>query len=294
MEREIQSFVTFMHNNKKTSLNTELSYKRDLNKMMKYMQEQGVTISAEITKPLLIEYLENLKLSGFAAATVSRNIASLKAFFHYLTKNAMIDTDISNILKAPKIQKRVPEVLTSDEVILLLDQPKSDTPKEIRDKAMLETLYATGIRVSELISLTLSDINLQQGYIICKDNNKERIIPIGMQARKALSDYINHSRNIMIEDEADNVLFVNCSGQPMSRQGFWKLIKQYSKKAGISTDITPHTIRHSFAAHLVENGADLRSVQVMLGHSDISTTQIYANLSNTRIREVYMKAHPRG
>ena len=294
MEREIQSFITHLQNNKKTSLNTELSYKRDLNKMMKFMNMLGVFHTSEITQEHLKSYLNHLNQSGFAAATVSRHIASLKAYFHFLSEIQTDLDDITVILKAPKIEKRVPEILTSEEVVQLLNQPKADTPKEIRDKAMLETLYATGIRVSELISLKLTDINLHQGHLVCRDDSKERKIPLGMQSRKALSKYISHARNVLLEDEDEEILFVNCSGQPMSRQGFWKIIKQYSKKAGIKSDITPHTIRHSFAAHLVENGADLRSVQEMLGHSDISTTQIYANISANRIKDVYMKAHPRG
>ena len=180
-----------------------------------------------------------------------------------------------------------------DEVVRLLEQPTGDTPKEIRDKAMLELLYATGIRVTELITLKTKDVNLQMGFIVCKDANKERVIPFGNQAKSALIRYLEGTRGSMIADENSEYLFANCSGQPMSRQGFWKLIKYYAKKAGITADITPHTLRHSFAAHLVENGADLRSVQEMLGHSDISTTQIYAQMSHSRIKEVYAKAHPR-
>ena len=175
-----------------------------------------------------------------------------------------------------------------------MEQPKGNTPKEIRDKAMLELLYATGIRVSELISLNVSDVNMQMGYIICHDASKERVIPFGHEAKNALNKYFEESRDTMLEDKGSDILFVNCSGEPMSRQGFWKLIKYYAKKAGIEADITPHTLRHSFAAHLVENGADLRSVQEMLGHSDISTTQIYATMNHSRIRDVYSKAHPRG
>ena len=181
-----------------------------------------------------------------------------------------------------------------EEVIKLLEQPSGNSPKEIRDKAMLELLYATGIRVTELITLKLTDINLQMGFIICRDAAKERVVPFGKEARNALIRYLDGTREKMMEDPACEYLFANCSGQPMSRQGFWKLIKHYAKKAGITADITPHTLRHSFAAHLVENGADLRSVQEMLGHSDISTTQIYANMNHNRIREVYAKAHPRG
>lgn len=180
-----------------------------------------------------------------------------------------------------------------DEVVRLLEQPSGESAKEIRDKAMLELLYATGIRVTELITLKLGDVNLQMGYIVCRDASKERVIPFGNEAKNALLRYLQETRASMIEDQDSDYLFVNCSGQPMSRQGFWKLIKYYAKKAGIVADITPHTLRHSFAAHLVENGADLRSVQEMLGHSDISTTQIYANMNHNRIREVYAKTHPR-
>ncbi|MBR3735355.1 MAG: tyrosine-type recombinase/integrase, partial [Lachnospiraceae bacterium] len=196
--------------------------------------------------------------------------------------------------KAPKIEKKMPEILTTDEVNRLLDQPKGNTPKDIRDRAMLELLYATGIRVSELIGLKVSDVNLQIGYIICRDARKERVVPFGAPAKRALSDYIRSARELMLADQTSDVLFTNCSGQPMSRQGFWKLVKYYARKAGITADITPHTLRHSFAAHLVENGADLRSVQEMLGHSDISTTQIYANMSQNKLREVYAKNFPRG
>ena len=205
-----------------------------------------------------------------------------------------LEKDISEPLKAPKIDKKVPEILSTEEVVSLLEQPRGGMPKELRDKAMLELLYATGIRVTELISLKVEDINLQMGFIVCKDAHKERVIPFGAEAKRALLSYLNKSRDAMILNKEEDILFVNCSGQAMSRQGFWKLIKYYAKKAGIDADITPHTIRHSFAAHLVENGADLRSVQEMLGHSDISTTQIYANMNHNKIREVYAKAHPRG
>ena len=179
-------------------------------------------------------------------------------------------------------------------MVRLLEQPKSSSEKEVRDKAMLELLYATGIRVTELISLKISDVNLSVGFILCRDAHKERIIPFGKEAKKALKEYIENVRSKMMEDETSDILFVNCSGKPMSRQGFWKIVKFYAKRAGITSDITPHTLRHSFAAHLVENGADLKSVQEMLGHSDISTTHIYANINHNRLREVYAKAHPRG
>ncbi len=230
----------------------------------------------------------------FAAATVLRNIASLKAFYHNMVQEGIVGEDLFEPLKAPKIEKKIPEIMSPDEVVRLLEQPSGDSPKEVRDKAMLELLYATGIRVTELITLKISDVNMQMNFILCRDRNKERIIPFGMEAKNALARYLDGTRDEMLENKSSDVLFANCSGQPMSRQGFWKLIKFYAKKADIKADITPHTLRHSFAAHLVENGADLRSVQEMLGHSDISTTQIYANLNHSHIREVYAKAHPRG
>ena len=294
MEREIENFISYLHNIKKTSINTELSYKRDLGKLRQYLEEKGITEVSDITSEILSSYIVYLGENHFAAATISRNVASIKAFFHYLCKEGIVEKDISDRLKAPKIEKKMPEILTPDEVIWLLEQPKGDTPKEIRDKAMLELLYATGIRVTELITLKISDVNMQMGFIICHDSNRERIIPFGAAAKRAMATYLEKARNVMLFDLKSDILFVNCSGQPMSRQGFWKLIKYYAKKAGIMADITPHTLRHSFAAHLVENGADLRSVQEMLGHSDISTTQVYATLTHNRIREVYAKAHPRG
>ena len=294
MEKQINDFMEYLHGVKKTSANTELSYKRDLNKLVKYLAMQGIDDVSKVTVTNLQSYILYLEKNNFAAATVSRNIASIKALFHYLFKEGVVASDVSEMLKAPKIEKKLPEILTTEEVNKLLDQPRGVLPKEVRDRAMLELLYATGIRVSELINLKVSDVNLQVGYIICRDAHKERVVPFGAPAKRALTDYLRNTRSVLIQDKTSDVLFTNCQGQPMRRQGFWKLIKYYAKKAGITTDITPHTLRHSFAAHLVENGADLRSVQEMLGHSDISTTQIYANMTQNKIREVYAKNFPRG
>lgn len=294
MEQEIKAFITYLHNVKGTSANTEMSYKRDLEKVQHFMVSRGIGKTADISRQDLEDYVKYLEDNKFAAATVSRNIASLKAFYHYMVQDGIVAEDISESLKAPKIEKKVPEIMSPDEVVRLLEQPSGSSPKEIRDKAMLELLYATGIRVTELITLKLSDVNMPMSFILCRDRNKERIIPFGTAAKNALVNYLDGTRDEMLENKSSDVLFANCSGQPMSRQGFWKLIKYYAKKADIKADITPHTLRHSFAAHLVENGADLRSVQEMLGHSDISTTQIYANLNHNHIREVYAKAHPRG
>lgn len=293
MELEIDAFIVYLHNIKKTSGNTEMSYRRDLVKVKNYMEEQGISDVKKITSTNLNSYILYLEKNKFSAATISRNIASLKAFYHYMYKEGMVNEDPAEALHAPKIEKKMPEILSTEEVVRLLEQPSGDSSKEIRDKAMLELLYATGIRVTELITLKLKDVNLQMGYLVCKDGGKERVIPFGNEAKSALVRYLGGTRAAMISDADSEYLFVNCSGQPMSRQGFWKLIKYYAKRAGIVEDITPHTLRHSFAAHLVENGADLRSVQEMLGHSDISTTQIYANMNHNRIREVYTKTHPR-
>lgn len=294
MQQNIDAFIAYLHNVKKTSSNTELSYQRDLKKFVVFLAGRNVTEAKSITKEDLDAYMEYMVKEDFKPTTISRNIASIKALFHYLAYEGIIDEDISGGLKAPKIEKKAPEIMTMNEVNTLLEQPSGDTPKEIRDKAMLELLYATGIRVSELITLKTSDLNLQMNYIVCNHGAKERIIPFGLKARNSLINYIEHSREALVMNNNSDELFVNCSGVPMSRQGFWKLIKYYSRKAGITADITPHTLRHSFAAHLVENGADLKSVQEMLGHSDISTTQIYANMNHNHLREVYQKAHPRG
>lgn len=294
MEKQIEAFISYLHNVKKTSNNTEMSYKRDLEKFCHFMGAEGITNIQDITAGNLNDYMKYLEDNHFAIATVSRNVASIKAFYHYLMQEGIVSEDVSEKLKAPKIEKKIPEIMSPEEVVRLLEQPGGDSPKEIRDKAMLELLYATGIRVTELITLKVSDVNMQMSFLVCKDANKERVIPFGSAAKKALERYLDGTREEMMEDKKSDILFANCSGQPMSRQGFWKLIKYYAKKADIKADITPHTLRHSFAAHLVENGADLRSVQEMLGHSDISTTQIYANLNHNHIREVYTKAHPRG
>jgi len=294
MVQDIQDFIQYLHKEKQTSANTEVSYERDLRKMREFLSAQGIDEAEKVTATHLNAYVMYLEKQGRKPATISRSIASMKAFFHYLEKERRIDEDPAEKLKAPKIEKKMPAILSTEEVTLLLEQPCGNTPKELRDRAMLELLYATGIRVTELISLKVTDLNLQMEYVTCTDGHRERIIPFGDVARDALKKYMEQGRPKLIGDENCPWLFTNCTGQDMSRQGFWKLIKSYGKKAGITAEITPHTLRHSFAAHLVSNGADLKSVQEMLGHSDISTTQIYSQIGQGRIREVYLKAHPRG
>lgn len=294
MEDAIQKFIKYLHKIKKTSGNTEVSYERDLKKIQKYlMQEQRIDQWGQVTGTNLNSYILYLEREKFAASTISRNVASIRAFFRYLYKKGIMDSDISEELKPPKIEKKVPDILTVAEVDLLLKQPKADSPKGHRDKAMLELLYATGIRVSELIGLSSEDVNMKMSYIHCRDRNKERIIPFGNTAKKALLAYTDKGRGELLHGKENEYFFLNCSGNAMSRQGFWKVLKVYAKEAGIEVDITPQTLRHSFATHLIQNGADLKSVQEMLGHADISTTQIYLNMSINKMREVYTKAHPR-
>lgn len=294
MKQELSDFIQYLKDVKHTSDNTAVSYERDLKKLDGYLSAQGITQADQITATCLNSYILFLEKEGKKPSTISRSVAAMKAFFQYLKKQNLIKEDLSETLRAPRIEKKVPEILSMEEVEQLLEQTRGNSPKELRDCAMMELLYATGIRVSELIGLKIEDINLKMEYIKCKDAHKERIVPFGTVAREAVLRYLHQGRKELVKDYENPWLFTNCFGQPMSRQGFWKLIKGYGKKAGIRHEITPHTLRHSFAAHLVHNGADLHAVQEMLGHSDISTTQIYARMNQSRIREVYAKAHPRG
>ncbi len=293
MELEIPLFLDYLENTKNASRSTVTSYERDLKKLETYLNEAGVGSFSGITPERLAEYLAYLENKGLSAATVSRNVASMKAFFRYICCQNKIKHDPTEMIHAPHIARKAPDVLTADEVIRLLEQPSGDSPKEMRDRAMLELLYATGMRVSELISLKMRDISLTMNYVVCCDGEKERVIPFGTGAKEALESYIKRGRDALVKEDGQTYLFVNCSGGPMSRQGFWKLIKQYARKAGIYAEITPHTLRHCFAAHLLENGADIKAVQEMLGHSNVSTTQIYQGLCIGHMRNMYEQAHPR-
>ena len=282
MLSDITNFAEYLREVKKTSKNTELSYRRDLMQLSAYLEEQGITEVGKVTKTSLNSYILYLEREGKATTTISRMLASMKAFFHYEFSLGRIPKDPAELLKAPKIEKKAPTILSVEEVETLMAQPKGKKPKEIRDKAMLELLYATGIRVSELVHLELTDVNLPVGFITCKDDQKERNIPFGRTTKKALVDYLENGRETLLKGKESNWLFVNCSGQAMSRQGFWKIIKYYGEMAGIQSDITPHSLRHSFAAHLLKNGADVRAVQNMLGHSDMATTQVYTAYCSAR------------
>ena len=293
MEYLINQFIEYLHREKNNSGNTVLSYRRDLKKMAVYFEEAGLKNIEEITEADLKSYLNEMKKAEFASSTISRSTASIRAFFHYLFKKGMIYEDPSEGLKAPKLQKKTPEFLTVEEVDRLLRQPNPETGKGMRDKAMLELLYGTGMRVSELLKLQTEDVNLSFGYVICHDSEKERVHPIRNISKAALTEYMDKARKVFVKDTKETALFTNCSGKAMSRQGFWKVLKGYAESAGIHRDITPHTLRHSFAVHMLQNGADVKSVQEMLGHSDISSTQIYLGLDPVKMRDVYMKAHPR-
>ncbi|MCT4544134.1 MAG: site-specific tyrosine recombinase XerD [Vallitalea sp.] len=292
MKDTLSKFTDYLKTEKGASNNTIACYVRDINNLIEYIESNSLEYN-KITNTNLNSYLIYLEKMGRAPSTISRNVASIHSYFRYLYKNNLIKEDPSSNLLSPKIEKKIPEVLTLEEIDILLNQPNDNDCKGIRDKAMLEVLYATGIRVSELINLKTKDVNINLGYIKCNDTKKERIIPMGQVSKNSLTKYLEQARKIMIKDPNEEFLFVNCLGNSMSRQGFWKIIKSYAQKAGIYKKITPHILRHSFATHLIENGADLRSVQEMLGHSDISTTQIYAQMSNNRLKEVYEKAHPR-
>ena len=293
MKCEIQEFIDYLHNTRGTSKNTEVSYERDLKKLEQYLTEEGIETGEQVTSTVLNSYVLYMERRNFAASSISRSIASIRAFFQFLCQKDGWKENPAEKLKAPKIEKKLPDILTVEEVDLLLRQPKGNTAKGIRDKAMLELLYATGIRVSELIGLKVNDINLKLGYLNCSSGGRERVIPFGTTAKQAVENYMVKSRAQLLGEGKSDFLFLNCSGKSMSRQGFWKVLKGYAASAGIHQDITPHTLRHSFAAHLVQNGADLKSVQEMMGHSDISTTQIYMDMNIHKIRDVYMKAHPR-
>ena len=292
MEEQLNLFFGFLENEKKVSANTLQSYKRDLKQFEKYLEISEEKYE-DMTDEGIKDYIKYMQEEGKKPSTISRGLASIRSFYQYEAKNKVVEKDPTEGIQSPKIEKRVPSVLTSNEVALLLDQPKNVDLKGTRDKAMLEFAYATGMRVTEIISLNVEDINLETGYATCKNGKKERTVPIGEMSLKALKDYMLNARQTMIKDDNEKALFVNVNGQRLTRQGFWKIIKYYKEQAHIDKDITPHVLRHSFATHLLQNGADLKSIQTMLGHSDILSTQIYMQFQDESLKNVYKKAHPR-
>ena len=288
----LSGYERFLTEEKKASPNTLSSYLRDVRQYLDWLEEEGISPTQALHADVEA-YTRSMTAKGKSAATVTRCQASLKSFYSWLIQIGQISENPARGLSQTKVERKLPHILTSREVEHFLEQPDPSDAKGCRDKAMLELLYATGIRVSELIGLDLDNINLSAGFIRCANRGKERIIPLYQAAVRALQNYLDRVRPQMVEHPDEKALFVNMSGERMSRQGFWKIIKHYQEKAGIQKDITPHTLRHSFAAHLLENGADLHSIQEMLGHADISSTQIYTQVVSQKLKDVYNKAHPR-
>ena len=288
----LKGYERYLTEEKKASSNTLSSYLRDVGQYTRWLEGEGLA-PEQAAQSDVEAYMRALSAKGKSVSTVTRSLASLKSFYTYLLGAGRVEVNPAKGLAPAKVERKLPQILTSKEVELFLEQPDPSDAKGCRDRAMLELLYATGIRVSELIGLDLDHLNLSAGFIRCASRGRERIIPLYPAAVRALQDYVEHVRPQMIERPDEKALFVNMNGERMSRQGFWKIIKHYQEKAGIRKDITPHTLRHSFAAHLLENGADLRSIQEMLGHADISSTQIYSKLLNQKIKDVYRKSHPR-
>lgn len=289
----ISGFVDYLQNPKSASDNTIQAYRRDVVQYIDFINGYGVKDFGAVDNAMIENFATSLLKKGRSEATVSRTIASIRCFYRYLIKIGEVKNNPTVGLKLTHEKKHLPEILTNEEVDLLLKQPLCDCIKGYRDKAMLEILYATGIRVSELVALNISDVDLKHGVLYCHSDNKSRVIPVYSDAINAVSQYLDKISDFVDINDGNTALFVNRAGTRLSRQGFWKIIKQYAQCAGIEKCITPHTLRHSFAAHLLENGADLKSIQEMLGHADISSTQVYAQIVKSHCREVYDKCHPR-
>ena len=289
----IADYCRYLTEEKHAQANTINSYVRDLSQFQAWLMADGVTDLRKVRKEDVGVYLQHMSSEGKSPATITRSTASIRSFYNYLMHDGSVKANPAKSITAMKVERKYPEILTNKEVELFLEQPKCVNEKGFRDHAMLELLYATGIRVSELIGLNVDDVNLTVGFIRCTSHNKERIIPLYATAVKALREYMESIRPRIVASRDEPALFVNMNGERMSRQGFWKIIKYYQEKAEINKDITPHTLRHSFAVHLLENGADLRSIQEMLGHADISSTQVYTHVIQKQLKEVYNKAPPR-
>ena len=292
MEKQIKTFLEFLQNEKKMSTNTLQSYERDVLQFSKYLDEKKINYSKVKTEDIK-EYLKHLQEIGKKTSSISRSLASIRSFYQYELRNKKIKVNPTENVQAPKVEKHAPSILSSQEIELLLNQPKDVDLKGTRDKAMLEFAYATGMRVTEIISLNVEDVDLENATVVCKSAVKQRTIPLGTLSLKALKEYMEEARPILVRDEDENALFVNINGGRLTRQGFWKIIKYYKEQAHITKDITPHVLRHSFATHLLQNGADLKSIQTMLGHSDISSTQVYMQFQDEGLKNVYINTHPR-
>lgn len=296
MELHLKDFTHFLLVEKGLAQNTLISYERDLKSYIGYLQRvENITNLQDVQRLQIVQFLGQLKEQGKSSKTIARHIASIRAFHQFLLREKVVDQDPSVHIDTPRLERTLPKVLSMNEVENLLDSPKGNDHYSLRDKAMLELLYATGIRVSELIGLSIGDAHLSMGFIRCiGKGSKERIIPLGRSATEAIQAYLDNGRPKFVSKKyKDDSLFLNHHGKRLTRQGFWKILKRLTTEAGIKKELTPHTLRHSFATHLLENGADLRAVQEMLGHADISTTQIYTHVTKTRLKDVYTQFHPR-
>jgi integrase/recombinase XerD len=292
MDRILEKFCTYLAKEKQVSTNTLECYGRDVRQYLDYLTAEKMSY-VDVNQDDVMNYVDSLRSQGVSNATLLRKFSSLRGFFRFLTGSGLIASDPTAQIKLPRSEKKLPKAMSTQDVNNLLNQPNPDEVKGLRDKCMLELLYATGIRVTELIELNVEDILLSLHMIRCNTGDKRRTIPIGSVAIKYLTQYLQKSRSKLVKDPEERALFINLQGSRLTRQGFWKIIKYYAQKAHIEGDITPHTLRHSFAVHLLDNGADIHAVQEMLGHADISTTQIYIKMLGGHLSEVYKKAHPR-
>ena len=293
MADHIADYCRYLTEEKHVQKNTLNSYARDLNQFQAWLLDTGITDLKKVNRDTVSEYLHHMGDQGKSPATITRSAASIRSFYNYMMQAGRVKANPAKAVTTAKVERKCPEILTNREVELFLEQPKCEDEKGFRDHAMLELLYATGIRVSELIDLNVEDVNLELGILKCASAKKSRVIPLYPAALRALSVYLKEVRLLMVDDPREQALFVNVGGARMSRQGFWKILKSYQEKAGIEKDITPHTLRHSFAVHLLENGADLGSLQELMGHSDISSTQMYTHMVNQKLKSVYEKCHPK-
>lgn len=294
MDKLIEEFLSYITVERGMANNTISSYKRDLGKFFGYLKAQKIDSVEDVSRQMITSFMLSERDKNMSPNSVSRELACIKSFFKFLVKENKIKEDVANIIESPKLWKKLPSTLSIDEVESLLRGPNIRDWLGIRDRSCLELMYATGMRVSEIVSLKMNDLNMEIGFVKCiGKGSKERIIPFGKKARESILRYMDKSRPRFLKNMTSNILFLTRRGRPMSRQTFWKIIKKYARSAGIRKRITPHSLRHSFATHILERGADLRVVQEMLGHSDISTTQIYTHVTKDRLKSIHQKFHPR-
>jgi integrase/recombinase XerD len=291
----VDQYINYLVFEKGLSEKTIESYSSDLSKYLEFLKQKGIKDITQADTPLILKHLIGLRKSGLGSRSSARHLITLRGFYKFLAQEKILDFDPAKLIDLPKSGLKLPDVLSVSEINLLLNIPDSNKPLGKRNSAMIELLYAAGLRVSELVNLKFLDVNLEACFVrVLGKGSKERIVPFGLYARNKLDDYINNSRPLLLKNHISQYLFVARAGKPMTRQGFWKLLKQYVKQAGIKKTVTPHSFRHSFASHLLEGGADLRTVQVMLGHVDISSTQIYTHVARDHLRQIHEKYHPRG